>query len=219
MLYYTDVRFRIDFYPGDDRVSLILREENMKNLLFAVMFLVSAVSVQAAYQYESKGNQGWLTFDSDTTVAFDLARSGKDKDHENFIDRGEGVSDYGWYNLDTGATGSFNNGLAATFSANDRIGLYVTDKEGNTFLSTKPQKPFEDDIWGKARVENGNLYLGGGNWGSNGTHEYYVFKVNNANASGKTPSGQPLPGIIATLVVGGGAVVYLKKRKKLIASK
>ena len=30
---------------------------------------------------------------------------------------------------------------------------------------------------------------------------------------------EPLPGIIATLVVGGGAVVYLKKRKKLIASK
>jgi hypothetical protein len=88
-------------------------------------------------------------------------------------------------------------------------------------MTTKPGKnsPFEDDIWGKARVENGNLYLAGGNLGSNGTHEYYVFKVNNANASGKTPSGQPLPGIIATLVVGGGAVVYLKKRKKLIASK
>ena len=193
----------------------------MKNLLFVVMFLVLAVTVQAAYQYNTKGNQGWLTFDSDTTVAFDLGRSGKDKDHENFIDRGEGVTDYGWYNLDTGATGSFNNGLAATFSANDRIGLYVTDNTGKTYMTTKPGKnsPFEDDIWGKARVENGNLYLAGGNWGSNGTHEYYVFKVNNANASGKTPSGQPLPGIIATLVVGGGAVVYLKKRKKLIASK
>ena len=193
----------------------------MKKLLFVVMFLVLAVTVQAAYQYKSKGNQGWLIFDSETTVAFDLGRSGKDKDHENFIDRGEGVSDYGWYNLDTGATGSFNNGLAATFSANDRIGLYVTDNTGKTFMTTKPGKnsPFEDDIWGKARVENGNLYLAGGNFGSNGTHEYYVFKVNNANASGKTPSGQPLPGIIATLVVGGGAVVYLKKRKKLIASK
>jgi len=196
------------------------KEKNfMKKTFFISLFLGLAFSAMAAYQYEVKGNQGWLTFDSETTVAFDLGRSGKDKDHENFIDRGEGVTDYGWYNLDTGASGSFKNGLSATFSANDRIGLYVTDQNGNTYLSTKPRTPFEDDTWGKARIQDGNLYLGGGNMGSNGTHEFYVFKVNNANASGKAPSGQPLPGIIATLLVGGGAVVYLKKRKKLNASK
>ncbi len=177
----------------------------MKKIITASVFMGLAISAMAAYQYETKGNQGWLTFDSDTTVAFDLARSGKDKDHENFIDRGEGVVDYGWYNLDTGATGSFNNGLAATFTANDRIGLYVTDNQGNTFLSTKPRSPFEEETWGKVRVSEGNLYLAGGNFGSNGTHEYYVFKVNETNASGKTPSGQPLPGILAVLAVGGAA--------------
>ena len=191
----------------------------MKKILLFLMLAGTAVSAMAAYQYESKGNQGWLTFDSETTVAFDLERGGKDKDHENFIDRGEGIADFGWYNLDTGAAGSFKNGLSATFSEKDRIGLYVTDNTGKTFLSTKPTSPFEDDIWGKARIEDGNLHLGGGNMGSNGTHEFYVFKVNNANASGKTPSGQPLPGIIATLVIGGGTVFYLKKRKKLYVSK
>ena len=191
----------------------------MKKVLLASIFAGLAISAMAAYQYEHKGNQGWLTFDSKTTVAFDLSRSGKDKDHENFIDRGEGVADYGWYNLDTGETGSFSNGLSATFNENDRIGLYVIDEKGNTFLSTKPRSPFEDDIWGKAKIVDGNLYLGGGNMGSNGTHEFYVFKVNTANASGKTPSGQPLPGIIATLIVGGGSLLYLKKRKKLYTSK
>jgi len=175
----------------------------------------------AAYQYETKGNQGWLTFDSETTVAFDLSRSGKDKDHENFIDRGEGIADYGWYNLDTGATGSFSNGMAATFTEKDRIGLYVTDKTGNTYLSTKPTSPFEDDIWGKAKIVDGNMLIGGGNMGSNGTHEFYVFKVNTANASGKTPSGQPLPGILAVLAVGGAAFGIKKAydRKKGNASK
>ena len=191
----------------------------MKKVFFISMFLGLAVSAMAAYQYESKGNQGWLLFDSETTVAFDLTRSGKDKDHENFIDRGEGIADYGWYNLETGESGSFANGLAATFNENDRIGLYVTDNNGSTYLSTKPTSPFEDETWGKAKIEDGNLYLGGGNMGSNGTHEFYVFKVNHANASGKTPSGQPLPGIIATLVVGSGALVYHKKRKKLYAEK
>ena len=191
----------------------------MKKVFLASVVCSFALSAMAAYQYESKGNQGWLTFDSTTTLAFDLERSGKDKDHENFIDRGQGIADYGWYNLDTGATGSFNNGLNATFNKNDRIGLYVTDNNGNTYLSTKPRSPFEDDTWGKAKIVDGNLQLGGGNMGSNGTHEFYVFKVNTANASGKTPSGQPLPGIIATLVVGGGTLLYLKKRKKLYNSK
>ena len=191
----------------------------MKKVFFVLFFVGLMMSAMAAFQYETKGNQGWLTFDSDTTLAFDLDRSGKKNDNENFIDRGDGVADYGWYNLDTGATGSFSNGLSATFSANDRIGLYVADNKGNTYLSTKPTSPFEDDIWGKARIVDGNLRLGGGNMGSNGTHEFYVFKVNTANASGKTPSGQPLPGIIATLIVGSGTLVYLRKRKKLYASK
>ena len=192
----------------------------MRKILLTLILGGLALSAMAAYQYESKGNQGWLVFDSETTVAFDLERSGKDKDHENFIDRGEGVADYGWYNLDTGATGSLNNGLTATFNENDRIGLYVTDNQGNTYLSTKPRSPFEDDIWGKAKIVDGNLFLGGGNMGSNGTHEFYVFKVNTTNANGsKAPSGQPLPGIIATLVIGGGTLVYLKKRKKFYASR
>ena len=191
----------------------------MKKIFLSSVLFLLCVSAMAAYQYNTKGNQGWLTFDSQTTVAFDLGTTGKDKDHENFIDRGEGVADFGWYNLDTGESGSFKNGMSATFNENDRIGLYVTDNTGNTYLSTTPRSPFEDDTWGKAKIVDGNLQLGGGNMGSNGTHEFYVFKVNNANASAKTPSGQPLPGIIATLIVGGGTLVYLKKRKKLFASK
>ena len=190
-----------------------------KHILSSLLVALTSFSAMAAYQYETKGNQGWLTFDSQTTVAFDLMRSGKDNDHENFIDRGEGIADFGWYNLDTGATDSFNNGRSATFNENDRIGLYVTDSQGNTYLSTKPRSPFEEDIWGKTRLVDGNIHIYGGNLGSNGTHEYYVFKVNNANTSGKTPSGQPLPGIIATLIVGGGTLIYLKKRKKLLVAK
>ena len=194
----------------------------MKKVFFVALCLSLAVSAMAAYQYDSKGNEAWVTFDSATTVAFDLGRSGKDKDHENFIDRAEGVTDYGWYNLETGETGSFANGTSAAFSENDRIGLYVKDNAGNVYASTKKvQIPDlgSNVTWGKAILLEDALGLYGGNKGSNGTHEYYVFKVNNANAAAKSPSGQPLPGIIATLLVGGGTVLYLKKRKKLIADK
>ena len=194
-----------------------------KNILTFALAVVSASSVMAAYQYNVKGNQGYITFDSTTTLAFDLtleSRKDKDNGQDNYIDRGEGMSDYGWYNLDTGASGSFKNGLSATFSENDRIGLWVKDNTGDIYTSTKPDKSAPDNvIWGKSREINGGFSVAGGNFGSNGTQEYYVFKVNNANSSGKTPSGQPLPGIIATLLVGSGTLVYLKKRKKLLAAK
>ena len=194
----------------------------MKSMLLLTLFLLCNVSLMAAYQYNTQGNQSWLTFDASTTVSFEASRSGKDKDHENFIDRGEGIVDYGWYNLETGATGSFLNGASATFSETDSIGLYVKDSQGNIYTTTKKVENDalgKDLIWGHSKLIDGEVALYGGNNGSNGTHEYYVFKVSTANANGKTPSGQPLPGIIATLVIGGGAVVYLKKRKKLYADK
>ena len=196
----------------------------MKRLFLLFSFLCYGASLMAAYQYNTKGNQLYLTFDSATTLSFDLGRSGKDKDHENFIDRGENVVDYGWYNIETGATGSLANGQAVTFNENDKIGLYVKDKSGEVFTTTK-KEPIpglgEDITWGKANDADGSIALYGGNKGSNGTHEYYVFKVNTVanNGNGKTPSGQPLPGIIATLIIGGGVVFYLLKRKKLYASK
>lgn len=189
----------------------------MKNILGLLSIFCTSLSVMAAYQFEVKGNQGWLTFDSSTTIGFEVDRSGKDKDHENFIDRGEGITDYGWYNLDTEETGSFSNGATATFDENDRIGLYVTDNTGNTFYSTKPDKDADDNIlWGKSQIVDGSLAIYGGNKGSNGTHEYYVFKVNAANNPNRTPSGQPLPGIIAVLALGGTAYgikkIYNKKK-------
>ena len=109
----------------------------MKRILLLAFFFGCTLSLMAAYQYNTQGNQGWLTFDSSTTVSFDLSRSGKDNDHENFIDRGEGIADYGWYNLENGETGSFANGASATFSENDRVGFYVKDNEGNIYTSTK----------------------------------------------------------------------------------
>lgn len=190
----------------------------MKNI-FGIILLSLSITCFGAYQYNTKGNQGWITFDSNTVVSFDLGTTGKDKDHENFIDRGEGVADYGWYNMNTGETGSFKNGLSASFTENDKIGLYVTDNRGTTYLSTKTNEKysFNETIWGKSKLVDGSLTVAGGNFGSNGTHEYYVFKITTSNTNNSnTPTGQPLPGIIATLIIGGTGIVYLKKRKQLL---
>jgi hypothetical protein len=181
-----------------------------KSIIF--LFLLFSIQAFAAYQYNTKGNQTWLTFDSETSLYFDVSRSGKTNNHENFIDRGEGIADWGWYNLNTDETGSFKNGGEFTFTENDKIAVWVKDNQGNTYNSTKePDK----NLWGKSDLKDGIFKVYGGNKGSNGTHEYYVFKVTSVPSKNNTPSGQPLPGIIATLIIGGGSIWYLKKRKEL----
>ena len=181
---------------------------------YIVLFLCfCTICLNAAVQYNTKGNQGWLTFDSDTVLSFDLGTTGKDKNHQNFIDRGEGIADWGWYNLNTNESGSFKNSGEFTFTANDKIAVWVKDEQGNVFNSTKEPSEF---IWGKSDLKDDILKVYGGNKGSNGSHEYYVFKVTTAPSKNNTPTGQPLPGIIATLIIGGGGILYLKNRKKLL---
>jgi len=184
----------------------------MKKLL-VLLFGIICLSLFSAVQYNVKGNQGWLTFDSATSFSVDVTRSGKDKDHNNFIDAGEGIQDYGWYNLNTNEYGSLKD-VTVTFTENDKIAFWVKDNQNNTFISTKGQSA-SGFIWGKSGYADG-LQIYGGNKGSHGTHEYYVFKVTSVPSNNNTPSGQPLPGIIATLLVGGVSVFYLKKRKDLL---
>lgn len=186
--------------------------------IFLTVFLFLSFQIFAAYQFNTKGNQGWITFDSDTTLSSILGTTGKDKDHQNFIDVGEGVNDYGWYDMNSGKSGSFKNGQSVTFTENDKIGLYVKDNKGNIYLSTKTNKkyPFEDAIWGKSKLVDDSLTIAGGNMGSNGTHEYYIFKISVSSSISNHPTGQPLPGIIATLLVGGTGVWYLKNRRKFL---
>jgi len=43
-----------------------------------------------------------------------------------------------------------------------------------------------------------------------------VFKINAVNNNENAPNGQPLPGIIATLIIGGIGLWYLKNRKTLL---
>ena len=187
----------------------------MKQIYVLLLFMLSTTAF-SAYQYNTKGNQTWITFDTTTELYFGVERSGKDKDHENFIDKGEGISDWGWYNMTTNESGSFKNGQY-TFTENDKIALWVKDNNGNSYLSTKMKD--SDYIWGKSGVDNDVLSLYGGNNGSNGTHEHYVFTVKVVPNGNQTPSGQPLPGILATLAIGGTGIYYIKNRKRLLEGK
>ena len=82
-------------------------------------------------------------------------------------------------------------------------------------------KDLKHDIWMNGNAGDNVIF----NWGD------FVNIANSQKISNPAgfefsittnpPSGQPLPGVIATLLVSGGcgSLIYLKKRKKLKAEK
>ena len=121
--------------------------------------------------------------------------------------------------------GDMKTGVLGEFSAGDKIVLWVETTSANgkkeTFTMYSPTTQ-DSDIWMLSKSGDSIVF----NWGDFGV-DYGKKSQNAINPAGfqfalstKAPtSGQPLPGIIATLLVGGGTVLYLKKRKKLYGSK
>ena len=121
--------------------------------------------------------------------------------------------------------GDMKTGVLGEFSAGDKIVLWVETTSANgkkeTFTMYSPTTQ-DSDIWMLSKSGDSIIF----NWGDFGV-DYGKKSQNAINPAGfqfalstKAPtSGQPLPGIIATLLVGGGTVLYLKKRKKLYGSK
>ena len=121
--------------------------------------------------------------------------------------------------------GDMKTGALGKFSAGDKIVLWVETTSANgkkeTFTMYSPTTQ-DSDIWMLSKSGDSNIF----NWGDFGV-DYGKKSQNAINPAGfqfsistnAPTSGQPLPGIIATLIVGGGAVLYLKKRKKLYSAK
>ena len=121
--------------------------------------------------------------------------------------------------------GDMKTGALGEFSAGDKIVLWVetTSASGKkeTFTMYSPTTQ-DSDIWMLSKSGDSIIF----NWGDFGV-DYGKKSQNAINPAGfqfaistnAPTSGQPLPGIIATLIVGGGTVLYLKKRKKLYAAK
>ena len=121
--------------------------------------------------------------------------------------------------------GDMKTGVLGEFSAGDKIVLWVETTSANgekeTFTMYSPTTQ-DSDIWMLSKSGDSIIF----NWGDFGV-DYGKKSQNAINPAGfqfaistnAPTSGQPLPGIIATLLVGSGTVLYLKKRKKLYAAK
>ena len=115
-------------------------------------------------------------------------------------------------------------GALGEFSPGDKIVLWVettsADGKKETFTMYSPTTQ-DSDIWMLSETGDSIIF----NWGDFGV-DYGKKSQESINPAGfqfaistKAPSGQPLPGIIATLAIGGGTMLYLKKRKKIYAEK
>ena len=121
--------------------------------------------------------------------------------------------------------GDMKTGVLGEFSAGDKIVLWVettsADGKNETFTMYSPTTQ-DSDILMLSKSGDSIIF----NWGDFGV-DYGKKSQNTINPAGfqfaistnAPPSGQPLPGIIATLLVGSGSLIYLKKRKKAKAAK
>lgn len=120
--------------------------------------------------------------------------------------------------------GDMKTGALGEFKPGDKIVLWLettsADGKRETFTMYSPTTQ-DSDIWMLEKSGESIVF----NWGDFGV-DYGKKSQESINPAGfqfsistQAPSGQPLPGIIATLVVGGGTLLYLKKRKKLYAEK
>ena len=204
-------------------------------IAFGVVMAAVAIPVHAAIQYKMETFSGgsWFSVDEKQTVYLNV----KNSEGEDVALKDSVISNIGWYKYSevvrtlipgspapTLHTGDMGTGKLGEFSPDDKIVLWIetTDANGNkdTFSMFDP-RDLKHDIWSKG--DSGyNVVL---NWGD------YVNIANSqkvANPAGfefsittTPPSGQPLPGIIATLLVSGGcgSLIYLRRRKKLKAAK
>ena len=127
------------------------------------------------------------------------------------------LKDYGWYNLTTGEVGSFANGAVGVFNAGDKIGIWM-DYEGDGIYTTTQNSGIEGAKFGYAYqgsegycVHRGSYWVnrdGSDNMTGRNTYEdksHYEYQLTTVDIP-PAPSGQPLPGALATLLIGGAAL-------------
>lgn len=178
----------------------------MKLLVAAIVAVIANVA-SAAYQYNpvydgSAGKTGgYFTFDTNTTLSMEASV------YKTWaINPIYSIADFGYYNMNDNVFVSNQNGVLGSFNANDKIGIWISDTRGNVFTSTDTGK--NGAIFDYSD-QNGNkfcLYTGGKTWIFHPNHYEYELSYT------ESPTGQPLPGVLATVLCCGIAAAAATKK-------
>ncbi len=169
----------------------------MKKLM-AVMVMMATIPTFAAYQFVSYGKYlgGHMIFDGATTISMNI----------NSFTSGVAPVDFGYYMLGTTDMVSLKD-ATASFNPGDEIGFWLRDAGGN-ITSTSSLSGATWMPQGSV-LENGSYTMFTG-----GNYPIYRYEYNYSIGEVTAPSGQPLPGVIAALAVGGGVLAVRKLRRK-----
>lgn len=206
----------------------------MKKILSFLLLILSVNCALAAYQYNltnkvladsalAKNNklwyslhgkwdkteeQGYFTFDSQTSLSMSATSEGVISQYLWYKD----IVDYGYYNISDEKLVSNRNGYLGTFDEKDKIGIWIKNSKGQLYTSTKT------DIGGAIFDRSSQrgeskvycIYADGLNvlWGDMAARYEYTFEA--------TPvqNGQPLPGVISSLLVGASALSLGKRGRR-----
>lgn len=170
-------------------------------IIFGMCLAFCAYCASAAYQYNPvyesafDKNGGYFTFDSNTSLVMDVWV------HHTGTNPVFRVVDFGYYNIGDNKLFSNKNGVIGSFNENDKIGIWIKNHKGEIFTSTYvPGLTF-----GSADSNgNGEFSIYTGDDTNHNIPSHYDYKL----------SGQPLPGVLATVIAGGVVSAGLAAKRK-----
>ncbi|MDD3155306.1 MAG: hypothetical protein PHS41_10595 [Victivallaceae bacterium] len=196
----------------------------MKIILFAILSLLLCTGSFAAHQYTAINQNKGVGVKINETVNLSLS-----------IDSGalpEGVTEFGYYYLDkkgqsTGVGAAFDLNKLFTagsvslgeFHAGESIVFWMKTSEGN-YLDSYHRNGKRGEKYaayvGNNGATNTSAIMGyddfSGGWGpTDGASNSLEFTISGADAS--APVGQPLPGVLATVLIGSGALGAAWKKR------
>ncbi len=185
----------------------------MKKITMIFLALLS-LNLFAAFQYQVSGyGGGYFSFDGTTSLKMD--RSGVHKGLDYLFVKNSlvlGDNSWGYYLLsDRKLVHVQADGFLGTFSSGDKIGIWIANESGEIFTSTNTGN--QDYTFGKSGSSGDDFCLYQGSAGIFLTPSHWEYQLSETAA----PSGQPLPGVLASLLIGGG-VAYLARRRKKSAA-
>ncbi len=186
-----------------------------------------------------KNNNGTYAAYADRAGAFGLQNALHFKqDGYLFINIGKGtVSEFGAYLLDGSSIAreytfkavSGTEGLFAAsagndfvqFNSGDSVGFWITDAAGKKIYNTPKVQGGNTHTYNGTSITGGNtVYANGfgqyGEYISSGAGYEQMFAdstyVMDVMVGAEKPSGQPLPGLLATLLIGSGSLAMIRFR-------
>lgn len=111
---------------------------------------------------------------------------------------------------DVAIDGSSNSINIGDYMAGQNLFFYVSGSQGTTF--TTQQKHIGHQGWDNSTSTPDWLFFDGNYAQYNSQYAQLSFRV---EGTGLAPSGQPLPGVAASMLVGGAGLFFVKRKKKL----